>query len=222
MDHKLFRNGRRQENMFLLIDRLITFESEHGIRFNEDGLPIPEEWMFLKETPNDILPYDHRLDAEEPKKVAVCFFQKDQCLYRRLTMAKLESTAKEVAKYQGFCGFDLSIFSDMLTPFQDFYVLANMVIDIYFCLRGARLIPNLRADKNDGGSYFHLYSSAPVVCCGTLGCSCRKDIKRKNVEQISAYAEAHPNQVLIQYGSDLCKGRNIIFIKGYGRWRRHE
>lgn len=192
-----------------------------SIRFNEAGLPILEEWMFLKETPNDILPYDHRLDAKEPKTVSLCFFQKDECLYRRLTLSKLEQTADELAKYQGFCGFDLSIFSDMLKPFQDFYVLANMVIDVFFCLRGAKLIPNLRADEDGGKSYFHLYASAPIVCCGTLGCSSRKAIKKQNAKEISEYALSHCDQVVIQYGSKLVDLPNTKYVKGYGRWRRH-
>ncbi len=177
--------------------------------------------MFLREEPDDILPYDHRLDAKNPLRTALCFYQKDESLYRRLSMPKLETTAKELCKYMGFCGFDLSIFHDFLKPFQKFYVLANMVIDIFFCLNGARLIPNLRADEDGGVSYFPLFEHAPIVACGTLGCASRAKKKRRNVMEISKYAESHPNQVILQYGSGLCERGNARTYRNYGRWRRN-
>lgn len=204
-----------KKNIFELIDKLIEEEKKYGIKFNKQGLPIFEDWMFYKELPDEILPYNHRKSCVDSNKTIICFYEHDKFLYRRLE--QLDNTATELNKYAGFVGFDLSIFSDFLKPFQDFYVLANLVIDVYFILKGNKLIPNLRSDET-GGDYFELFKDAPIVCCGTLGCSKAKKTKYKNIELIEQYANSHSNQILIQYGPNLVTTSNTRSYKSFG-WR---
>lgn len=204
-----------KNNIFELIDSLILKEKEMNVRFDERGYPIFEKRMFCNRVPDEILPYRHRNAAKGMKSTAVCFYEPDESLYRRL--GNLDSLAIELKSYACFVGFDLSIFSDFLKPFQDFYVLANLVIDMYLILLGNKMVPNLRADEG-GGSYFYLFSDAPVVCCGTLGCSLMRDVKKMNKDLIADYAIKHPSQILIQYGPALVKNDNVRSFKAFG-WR---
>lgn len=202
-------------NIFELIDSLIANEMRSGIRFDNRGLPIFEKWMFCDSLPKEIVPYRHRKASVSPKDTAVCFYEPDEALYRRLE--KLDATADELGDYACFIGFDLSIFSDFIKPFQDFYVSANLAIDAHLILKGNKMIPNLRADES-GGHYFGLFKDAPIVCCGTLGCSKRKETRRRNEELIKSYSKSHPSQTLIQYGSKLVDVESVVHYGSFG-WR---
>ena len=207
----------RNKNLFELIDELIVLEKENGIVFNGRGFPVFKPNMFVEKMPLQVLPYLHRKEASIERETCLCFYELDKLLYRHLTLAKLEQVAKELNKYQGFIGYDLSIFSDMLLPFQKFYILANLVIDMFFILHGNKMIPNLRGDEINGEFYFDLFKNSPIVSCGTLGCSKYKEIKNSNKKLIEDYLKEHENQKLIIYGSKLCDYPNVYHYKNFGR-----
>lgn len=213
---------RLPKNLFILIDELIIIEKECGVQFNERGHPVFTKDMFAQSLPKYMRPYSHRNDTHSLKDTSISFYEPDRNLYRRLTLSKLEETANELLNYHSFVGFDLSIFKDYLYPFQEFFVLANLVIDMFFVLKGNKMIPNLRADQTDGESYFYLFDETPIVCCGTLGCSKYKEIKYENRKQIQGYALKHKSQTIIQYGSNLAKADNLLHFKSYGRRTRYE
>ncbi len=208
---------RLLKNLFILIDELIIFEKKNGIQFNERGYPIFTKDMFVQSLPKYIRPFSHRNDTPNILETSIAFYETDKILYRRLTFQKLEDTATKLLKYQSFIGFDLSIFKDYLYPFQEFFILANLVIDIFFILKGNKMIPNLRTDQTNGNSYFHLFEEASIVCCGTLGCSKYKKLRCENQIIIQDYASKHNNQLIIQYGSNLAKADNLLHFKSYGR-----
>ena len=211
------KSGR--ENLFDLLDRLIVYETEKGIRFNEKGYPVFEDWMFYRGDVSYMRPFRHRNDSPSKANTLICFYEPDAALYPKLYEPKLKATGIELLKYAGFVGFDLSIFKDFLYPLQELYVLANLVIDMYFILEGNKMVPNLRADQTGGLSYFHLFKKAPIVCCGTLGCSKRKEIKQINRSLISRYSDEHPEQLIIQYGPKLVDKENTVSLNAYGRKR---
>ena len=132
-------NKKIPKNLFILIDDLIVLEKKHGIQFNEKGLPIFTKEMFADSIPSLMRPYSHRKDTTKIENTSVVFFEPDSSLYRRLSLAKLETTAIELSKYHSFVGFDLSIFNDYLYPFQAFYILVNLVIDMFFIIKGNNL-----------------------------------------------------------------------------------
>ena len=204
-------------NIYQRIDELIIYEKSQGVLFNEKGLPIFTRADFSLSVPKIILPYRHRNSCLDKKETAICFFEPDEALYRRLPKGKLESTADKLLKYEAFVGFDLSIFTNFAYAFQEFYVLANLVIDKYFILRGNKMIPNLRVDKKGIDGYFELFREAPVACCGTLGCASTKRLKHKNRELIQQYVETHPDQLLIQYGSKVFVAAKTSAVKPFGR-----
>lgn len=205
------------KNLFIVVDELICYGKEHGVRFNEKGFPIFEKEHFLNSLGKYMLPYSHRNDTPDKRETIVCFYEPDKLLYGRLTLKKLRQIAEILKSYKGFVGFDLSIFKDFLYPFQEFYILANLVISMFFALEGNKMIPNLRADQTGGESYFGLFKDAPLVCCGTLGCSRENERKLINIKEIDEYCDNHPNQLVIQYGSNLSKKNNTYYFKSYGR-----
>lgn len=205
------------KNLFLLIDELIYYEKEQGVEFNEKGFPIFKKKHFLESLGKYMVPYSHRNDTPNTDETVVCFFMTDKLLYGKLRLAKLKEIARTLRKYKGFVGFDLSIFKDFLYPFQEFYILANLVISMFFVLEGNKMIPNLRADQTGGRSYFGLFNEAPLVCCGTLGCARENERKLINIKEIDEYCDDHPNQLVIQYGSYLSKKKNTYHYKSYGR-----
>lgn len=204
-------------NIYQRIDELIVYEKKQGVLFDKQGLPIFTRADFSLSVPKIILPYRHRNSCRQKKETAICFFEPDEALYRRLPRGKLEGTAEELLKYEAFVGFDLSIFTNFAYAFQEFYVLANLVIDKYFILQGNKMIPNLRVDKKGIDGYFKLFREAPIVCCGTLGCASTRRLKHKNKVLIQQYAKTHPNQLLIQYGSNVFDAANTSAVKPFGR-----
>ena len=207
----------KKSDLFELIDNLILYESLHGIHFDNNGFPVFEDWMFYRGDIKYINPFRHRNDTPNKKETLVCFYETDASLYPKLNRKRMKDTAIELLNYAGFVGFDLSIFKDFLYPMQELYILVNLVIDMYFILQGNKMIPNLRADETGGRSYFYLFNTAPIVCCGTLGCAKRKDTRVINANLISNYAHQHKEQLVIQYGPNLVNEENVISIKPYGR-----
>ena len=205
------------KNLFILIDELICYEKERGVKFNEKGYPIFETEHFLKTIGKHMLPYSHRNATTNKNDTIICFYELDKLLYGKLTLAKLKKVTQILRDYKGFVGYDLSIFKDFLYPFQEFYILANLVISMFFVLEGNKMIPNLRADQTGGESYFELFKEAPIVCCGTLGCSRENERKLINIKEIDEYCDSHPNQIIIQYGSKLSHKANAYHFKSFGR-----
>jgi len=210
------------KNMFLLIDDLIHFEKEHGVEFNKKGFPIFKKEHFLESLGKYMIPYSHRNDTIDKEETTICFYEPDRLLYGRLSFKRLTKIAETLKDYKGFVGFDLSIFKDFLYPFQEFYILANLVISMFLVLKGNKLIPNLRADQTGGESYFGLFNEAPLVCCGTLGCSRENERKLINIKEIDEYCDNHPNQLVIQYGSHLSKKQNAYYFKSYRRKEKRD
>lgn len=208
---------QNESNLFNLIDKLIIYEKERGVQFDKRGFPIFEEDDFLKELCEEMLPYTHRNKSRGKTKTVICFFEPDKLLYRKLTFEKLISVSEELKLYQGFVGFDLSIFRDYLYPFQKFFILANLVITKFLTLSGNKCYPNLRTDETDGKSYFYLFEKAPIVCCGTLGCSKFKEQRKSNELLIDDYCDNHPYQILIQYGPNLTDKNNSRYFKAFRR-----
>lgn len=205
------------KNLFVLVDELICYEKEKGVKFNEKGYPIFEKEHFLTTIGKYMLPYSHRNATANKKDSIICFYELDRLLYRKLTLTNLKKIATILKAYKGFVGFDLSIFKDFLYPFQEFYILTNLVISMFFVLEGNKMIPNLRADQTGGNSYFGLFEEAPFVCCGTLGCSRENVRKLINIKEINEYCDKHPNQIVIQYGSNLSHKGNTCHFKSFGR-----
>lgn len=210
------------KNIYQFIDELIIYEKEHGIEFDNKGFPTFKNTYFVDTLPKDIIPYEHRKEAKNFKETSLCFFSLDKILYRYLSIEKLDIIAENLKNYHSFVGFDLSIFLDMLYPFQEFFILANLVIDIYLILKGAKMIPNIRGDETNGWSYFYLFKNAPIACSSNIGCYEDKFSREMTIGTMDAFLKINSKAILIQYGLKILNKSNAITFADYLRKRKAE
>jgi len=196
------------------IDNLINYEKEHGVEFDSNGFPFFPKDIFYEKEITSIIPYDQRYRAN--KNSAICFYEHDKYLYRKLSLKKLNIVSNELKKYPCFIGFDLSLFIDFSNYVQKYIVLANLVIDMYLVLNGNKLIPNLRCSSID---YKYIFKNAPIICCGTVGCTKNKEVRLKSINQILSYSNNNPNKRIICYGP-LYINDKIKQINNYRRFRK--
>lgn len=196
------------------IDELIDYEKAAGIEFDHNGFPVFSKEMFYKQPINYIIPYNYRSTASNNS--TICFYEHDKYLYRALSFEKLDIISTEIQKYNCFIGFDLSVFFDFSEYIQKYIILANLVIDMYLVLKGNKLIPNLRGSSID---YHYLFNDAPIVCCGTLGCTKNKETRLKAIKQITNYSTNNPSKTIITYGP-LAINNKIKQINNYRRFRK--
>ena len=76
-------------NIFILADQLISILKNKGFVFRDDGLINFDKDLFAQEIPNEILPNSHKNESKNKEKCAVCFYQPDIYLYRKLSINKL-------------------------------------------------------------------------------------------------------------------------------------
>lgn len=91
---------------FKIFAGLHGFLENNGIKFTKEGYPVFRPEFILQETPQEILPFSHRNACKEKTKTAVCFFENDKFLYRRIV--RLNQDLLVYKEYLGICGFDLS------------------------------------------------------------------------------------------------------------------
>ena len=74
-------------DIFSMIDFLYQYLDGKDININSDGFPVFRSEMFLDEWPNLVIPYSQRKNKRvtDRKKTVICFFDKDQKLYPRLS-----------------------------------------------------------------------------------------------------------------------------------------
>ena len=169
--------------------------------------------MFHKGKISNIIPYSQKHNAN--KKDAICFYEHDKHLYRKLSFKKIEKVSRELKHYSCFIGYDLSIFTDLSSYVQKYAILCNLVIDMYLVLQGNKLVPNIRNSSID---YNYVFKEAKIVCCGTIGCSKNKEKRLTSIKKIKEYSHSNPNKLIILYGPLQVKENNIIQIDNFRRW----
>ena len=95
-----------KRDLYKIAEYLYEYLIRHGIRFNNHGYPVIPEKYILKDEPEAIFPYTHRLACDDKSKTVICHFENDERLYPRLDTLK-----EDVEKLKGFMGvggFDLS------------------------------------------------------------------------------------------------------------------
>ena len=198
-----------------LIDSLIKYEIEHGVEFDSNGFPVFSGDMFYNGEITNIIPYDQKHNANNNS--AICFYEHDKYLYRKLSLKKLDKVSNELKKYPCFIGYDLSIFTDLSSYVQYYTILCNLVVDMYLVLQGNKLIPNIRNSSID---YHYVFKEAKIVCCGTIGCSKNKEKRLISIERIKEYSCNNANKVLLLYGPLQVTEYNIIQIDNFRRcWK---
>lgn len=134
-------------NLLGLIDFANEMQSylvEHGISFDENGLPILDDSYFLKDYPDMVIPVQHWKNKRiiNKKKTCLCFFCADIFIYRRM-----QKLLDELYLYKEFLGViepDLTVTKDMDEEWQSLIILINQLFMAVLCVNGIKCIPNTR------------------------------------------------------------------------------
>lgn len=197
-----------QNEIFKMFCALESYLKKRGIKFTAEGYPIFREEFLLRETPDEIIPFEHRNSCKDQKRTVLCFFSGDKLLYRRL--ANLEKDLEIYSQYMGVCGFDLSPRVGWDIEHQRFNICLSQMVTVYLALNGIKIIPNFRiGDFNETFSAFLSYPENCPFAVGTLGCSYRKkiDIDIRYLKAKTLFAR--PSNLLF-YGTLKQEYRNIL------------
>ena len=156
-------------NLIALANDLRLKLEAAGIPFNSSGYPIVPADMLIKELPAEIVPFGHRKSCRYPERTILCFFSKDELLYRRLR--KLDEDNELCREYMGVCGFDLSPCIGYDKKLQEFNLLLNQLVNAYRIINGVKVLPNFRIGDLDTLSSLLSYPAGTWYAAGTLGCA---------------------------------------------------
>ena len=182
--------------IYTTADYLYTFLVQHGIKFNNHGYPVIPAECILQETPDEIVPYDHRNACNHPSKTVVCHFANDQRLYPRLDA--LDKDIDKLCKYLAVGGFDLSPRREHDNALQKFTLLLNRMVDAYRAVHGIKILPNFRTGSIDTINALSSYPAGCNYLVGTLGCS-QRYLKQGDILLRAKLIFARPEKLFI-YG----------------------
>lgn len=162
--------------MCSLFDLLTTVEefymylTNKNVPFTDQGFPIFERCMFVRNYPQMVVPFDQRNSKLVTcrKKTMLCFYCSDKRIYPRID--RILRDLPVYRQYYGVVGFDLTVTADMDSEWQDLLMLANQLFTAVLAYNEIPIAFNLRT-----GSELSLknLSGVPtgVICAsGFLGC----------------------------------------------------
>lgn len=189
---------RNYIDLFKIFAGLHGFLENSGIKFTEEGYPVFRPEFILQETPQEILPFSHRNACKEKSKTAVCFFENDKFIYRRI--ARLNQDLPVYKEYLGICGFDLSPRIGWSVESQKFNIALSQMATIYLALHGVKIVPNFRIGSlEETISSLAVYPAGCPFALGALGCSQGKVTELEKYMFLSEIFFARPSQLFI-YG----------------------
>ena len=155
----------------MVIDRLYLYLNDKNISFDKDGLPIFTAEMFLREWPDLVIPFAQRKNkmVVNRKRTVLCFFDKDQHLYPRLS--KLLGEIDEYKLYMGVIGMDITFTDDMDEEWQRALVLLNQLFLAVLAVNGVKILLNTRTAGLDASNIWQNVPQGVMAASGFLGCN---------------------------------------------------
>ena len=142
---------------------------ERGVPF-VDGFPTVPQNMFVRDIPDEILPFPNHLKATNPARALLTNFSNDEILYT--SFARIDERLEIAKNFLGMTGFDFSAREGDDEVNQDFYLYLNKLLDAYFASCGIRILPNFRiTGELSSLKVFHIYPPKTWFAVGTLGCA---------------------------------------------------
>ena len=185
------------KSIFQIIDYLYNYLKEKNVQFNTDGFPIFEKNMFLDEWPDLVIPYSQRKNKRvvNKKKTVICFFDKDQKLYPRVS--KVLNEIEEYKKYMGVIGMDITITTDMDKEMQRALLLLNQLFLMALAINGIKIVFNTRSAGLFTTTLFNNIPHNVMVASGLLGC--KRSQFRYDFDYIQKIITLLPDKLII-YG----------------------
>lgn len=177
-----------------------------------DEFPIIENWMVIKEPPEEIIQWDRRQDVTNPSKTAMSFYCNDYTFTPILGNPK--AYIEKLKKYKCVVGLDASPYDNMPIVVQKSQIYLNLAITYFFGINGIKIIPNIRVGDNRTLSSLESYPKHTLIAIGTNGFV--KTIENRIIfaEQVMKIVdELEPSGICI-YGSTPEEIFGYVMLKG--------
>ena len=155
-----YRNAYRR-------DVYLAYLIEGARRTKPDGYPIIEGWMVEKDIPHNIVQWDKRHIANDPKHTGMSFYCIDPALTPILNHP--DKYVEKLRQYQCVLGMDASPYDNMPLVVQKSQIFLNLGITYYYGKQGIKIVPNVRVGINDTLSSLEAYPCNHLISIGTNG-----------------------------------------------------
>ncbi len=188
-------------DIFSTIDNLYQYLADKDIDFTSDGFPIFSPKWFLNEWPDLVIPYSQRNNRRvaDKKKTVICFFDKDQRLYPRLS--KILDDLQEYKSYMGVIGMDVTVTDDMDKEWQKAILLLNLLFLTVLAVNGIKIIINTRSGGLEPGEIFAGIPENMMAASGFLGCDTIKN--QDDLSYLSKILFLLPEKLILYGKRDL-------------------
>ncbi len=184
-----------------LRDVYLAYLITNARRTNTDEYPIIEAWMVATEPPKEIIQWDRRKDAINPKETGISFYCNDVGFQPILGNPK--NYVEKLKQYQCLIGLDASPYDNMPIVVQKSQIFLNLACTYYFGSQGIKIIPNVRLGDYRTLSSLEAYPKHTLIAIGTNGFVKRLDNRNLFAEQVQKIVdELEPTGICV-YGSDL-------------------
>ena len=191
-------------DLIKMSDKYISYLKDNNFKFDKNGFPIFTENMFLKELPDQIVPYSNRNSklVKNKKKTLLCSFTSDVRIYPRF-----KNIFDEIDIYKQYLGVatpDITVTEDMDIEWQQSIILLNQLFAAVLAVNGIKIVLNTRIGSIQNIRLFKHYPKNAICISGFLGCA--KDNKY-NYNYLSKILYLLPSTLLIYGKKD--KNTNI-------------
>ena len=188
-------------DIFVVADEIYQYLEDKEIEFDEEGFPVFTKEMFLTEWPDLVIPFSQRKNRRviNRSRTVVCFFDKDQKLYPRIS--KVLSEIEEYKTFMGAIGLDITITEDMDDEWQRAIALMNQLFLAVLAVNGIKIIINTRTGGLASKNIFKNIPQDVMAASGFLGCD---GLKQENdFSYLEKILMLLPNKLIIYGKHDL-------------------
>ena len=187
------------KDIMCVIDTYYDYLQKKNFLFDSKGFPIFDTSMFLKETPQLIVPFNKRKNklVTNPKKTLICHFCNDEENYRRV-----ENVFRDIGEYKKYMGStisDVSITEDMDSEYQDYISLLNQLFGAVLVTNSIKIVMSTRTGLFNSNNNFLSTPKGIMYISSFLGC--QKQDKPYNLSYINKIVNCNPSKLLI-YGKE--------------------
>ncbi|MCF0128750.1 MAG: DUF4417 domain-containing protein [Pseudobutyrivibrio sp.] len=158
-------------DVFRIIDEYTLYLEDREFQFSAEGLPIFTKEMFLHDTPELLVPVQHRKNrrVKNPDKTVLVFFCDDTLIYRRLD--KLLDEIDMYKDYMGIVQADVTVTADMDIEWQRAIMLLNQLVMAMFAVNGIKVVLNSRRGCKETMDMFRYMPKGICIASGYRGAS---------------------------------------------------
>ena len=186
------------EDTIMLCDDYCSYLKERGLSLTARGFPIFRSEWFIKDYPDQIVPFYQRNNKliVDKRRTLICLFSDDENIYRRLD--KAYSDIYIYRSFMGVASADVTVTADMDQEYQNFVMLLNQLYTAVLAINGIPICMSTRRGMTDTIQNFEGVPKEAAYISSFLGCNV-PDVR--DMTYISKILTLQPG-LLILYGKE--------------------